>query len=71
MRPRAQASYVDDSLLDKSLVVKFIEASWNVPAMGNGATDAAAGSIGLRFDFHVHPQRPLFLSPTSGKVRRR
>jgi phospholipase C len=69
--PWARANYVDNSLLDQSSVVKFIEDNWNVPAMGNGATDTAAGSIGLMFDFHAHPQRPLFLSPANGKVRRR
>ena len=31
--------------------------------MGNGASDAAAGSINLMFNFHSNQQRPLFVSP--------
>jgi hypothetical protein len=33
--------------------------------MGNGASDAAAGSFGLMFNFNGQPQRPVFLSPKS------
>ena len=68
--PFARANYVDDSLLDQSSVVKFIEDNWNVPAPGNGATDRAAGSIGLMFDFGAQPRQPLFLSPATGAVRK-
>ena len=51
--------------------MKFIEYNWHLPAMGNGAADAAAGSINLMFDFNGDPQRPLFLSPKNGEIRRR
>ena len=52
-------------------MVKFIEDNWHVPAMGNGASDAAAGSFSLMFDFNGKPQRPVFLNPESGEIRKR
>jgi phospholipase C len=67
--PWAWANYVDSSLLDQSPVMKFIEDNWSLPAMGNGASDAAAGSINLMFNFHSDQQRPLFLSSKTGAVR--
>ena len=69
--PWARANYVSSTLLDQSSVVKFIEDNWHVPAMGNGATDVAAGSMSLLFDFNGKQQRPVFLSPKSGEVRKR
>lgn len=66
--PFAKANYVSNSLLDQSSVVKFIEFNWHLPAMGNGATDTAAGSINLMFDFdHPHGGR-LILDPASGAI---
>jgi phospholipase C len=60
-------------LLDQSSVVKFIEYNWNLPAMGNGATDVAAGSINQIFDFNQQIQQnfpnKLFLDPATGAVR--
>jgi phospholipase C len=67
--PWAKANFVSNALLDQSSVVKFIEFNWHLPAMGNGASDAAAGSINLMFDFS-HPQddSQLFLNPANGAV---
>ena len=64
--PWAKSNYVDNLLIDQSSVVKFIEYNWNVPAMGNGAADNAAGSILSMFDFHEY-NFPLFLNPTTGE----
>ena len=69
--PWARANYVSSTLLDQASVVKFIEDNWDLPAMGNGASDAAAGSINLMFNFNGDPQRPLILSPKNGEIRRR
>jgi phosphoesterase family protein len=55
--PWARANYVSSTLLDQASVVKFIEDNWHLPAMGNGASDTAAGSIGLMFNFNGDPRR--------------
>ncbi len=68
--PFAKANFVSNSLLDQSSVVKFIEYNWHLPALGDGAADTAAGSIGLMFDFH-HRNPKLFLDPATGQVARR
>ena len=69
--PWSRANYVSSTLLDQSSVVKFIEDNWHVPAMGNGTADAAAGSMSLLFDFSGKPQRPVFLNPKNGEIRKR
>jgi phospholipase C len=67
--PWARSNWVDNTLLDQSSVVKFIEYNWHLPAMGNGAADAAAGSILSMFDFSAKSgsNPPLFLSPSTGE----
>jgi len=64
--PWAKSNFVDNTLIDQSSVVKFIEYNWNLTDMGNGAADDAAGSILSMFDFH-HYNFPLFLNPTTGE----
>jgi phospholipase C len=66
--PWAKSNFVDNTLIDQSSVVKFIEYNWRLPAMGNGAVDGAAGSILSMFDFHGFRNPPLFLRPTSGRT---
>jgi phospholipase C len=51
--------------------VKFIEYNWHLPAMGNGATDAAAGSILSMFNFHGDRNGALFLNPSTGEPEHR
>jgi phospholipase C len=58
---------VSSSLVDQSSVVKFIESNWNLPAQGNGASDAAAGSLDSLFDFGGPTAPPLFLNPSTGE----
>jgi phospholipase C len=66
--PYARSNYVDSSVIDTSSVVKFIEYNWHLPALGNGAADAAAGSILPMFDFTSHGANPaLFLNPATGE----
>ncbi|MGO9293631.1 MAG: phospholipase C [Streptosporangiaceae bacterium] len=69
--PWARSNYVDSMLMDQSSVVKFIEYNWHLPGLGNGAADAAAGSILPMFDFSGRPNPPLFLSPATGEPIRR
>ena len=65
--PWAKYNYVDSTVTDQSSVVKFIEWNWDLPAMGDGAADTAAGSIGPMFDFSGGPRPPLFLKPSTGQ----
>jgi len=48
--------------------VKFIETNWNLPAMGNSASDQAAGSLSSLFDFQGDQTPRLVLDPTTGEV---
>jgi phospholipase C len=59
----SRPDFVDNSLTDQSSVVKFIEENWFLPALGNGATDASAGSLDLMFDFNGDRTDRLFLNP--------
>jgi phospholipase C len=65
--PFARSNYVDSTVSDQSSVVKFIEYNWGLPAMGNGAADANAGSLLPMFDFHAPANRRLFLDPATGE----
>jgi phospholipase C len=68
--PFARANYVDNTVIDTSSVVKFIEYNWHLPAQGNGAADTNAGSILSMFSFPASGRpgnRALFLSPATGE----
>jgi phospholipase C len=67
--PYARSNYVDSTVIDQSSIVKFIEYNWHLPAMGNGAADADAGSILPMFDFQGRfaSNQRLFLDPTTGE----
>jgi phospholipase C len=65
--PWAKRNFVDNTLIDQSSVVKFIEYNWGLPALGNGSADAAAGSILSMFDFRDSRNQALFLSPRTGR----
>ena len=67
--PWARPNWVDNTFIDQSSVVKFIEYNWKLPSLGNGAADTAAGSILSMFNFQAgHPtNRALFLNPATGE----
>jgi phospholipase C len=65
--PYTKSNYVDHTLTDQSSVVKFIEYNWGLPALGNGASDTAAGSILSMFNFSSPNFKPLFLNPITGQ----
>jgi phospholipase C len=69
--PWAKRNYVDSTFIDQSSVVRFIEDNWRLPALGNGATDTAAGSITSMFSFSRPDLRPDYLSPVTGEPVRR
>jgi phospholipase C len=65
--PYARQNYVDNTLIDQSSIVSFIEYNWGLPALGNGAADTSAGSILSMFDFGGPTAPPLFLDPSTGE----
>ena len=66
--PWAKTNFVDNTFTDQSSVVKFIEQNWHLPALGNGAADASAGSLMSMFNFsNQQGNAPLFLNPTTGE----
>jgi len=66
--PWAKPNYVDNTLLDQSSVVRFIEDNWlNGQRIGAGSFDATAGSIMSMFNFNQTPNPPLILSETTGR----
>ena len=67
--PWARSNWVDNTLIDQSSVVKFIEYNWHLPTLGNGAADGMAGSILSMFNFSGHGPRnnALFLNPATGE----
>jgi phospholipase C len=66
--PWSKSNFVSSQLIDQSSIVKFIEYNWHLQALGNGAADAAAGSIADMFNFRSGAQnRPLYLDPNTGE----
>ena len=56
-------------LLDHSSILRFIEDNWNLGRIGNGSTDAVAGSLKGMFDFDDHHDgSKLILDPNTGVV---
>ncbi len=65
--PWAKPNYIDHRVTDQSSAIRFIEDNWNLPRIGNGSADAAAGTLNGMFDFTNGPSAPrLILDPTTG-----
>lgn len=68
--PWAKPNYVDNTLIDQSSVVRFIEDNWlSGQRIGGGSFDAVAGSIMSMFNFSQTPNPTLVLSETTGTVQ--
>src|SRR5579875_63640 len=65
--PYARPNYVDNQMIDQSSIPAFIEDNWKLPRIGNGSTDAIAGSIMSMFDFSRPDMQRLFLDPVTGE----
>jgi phospholipase C len=65
--PFSKNNFVDNSLVDQSSILRFIEDNWQTGQIGDQSFDAQAGSILKMFDFHGEPNKPLFLDPDSGE----
>jgi phospholipase C len=68
--PYAKANFVDDTQINQSSVVKFIEDNWlGGQRIGQGSNDATDGSIMSMFNFSqtVTTPRTLFLDGNTGQ----
>jgi phospholipase C len=57
--PYARQGYIDNTLLDHTSTLKFIENNWDVPALAR--RDAAANDLTSAFDFTQAPRQPVFI----------
>ena len=69
--PWARSNWVDNTFIDQSSVVKFIEYNWHLSALGNGAADTAAGSILSMFNFSTPPRRPTAVPESRDRESRK
>jgi phospholipase C len=68
LSPYARENYVDHRVTDQSSILRFIEDNWHLGRIGNGSTDAVAGTLLGMFDFDQTPNSPLLLDPLTGEV---
>jgi phospholipase C len=67
--PFARRNYVDHRVTDQSSVLRFIEDNWSLGRIGNGSTDAIAGTLNGLFDFDAAASNhKLFLDPATGQI---
>jgi phospholipase C len=66
--PFAKANYIDHRVTDQSSILRFIEDNWDLGRIGNGSTDAIAGTLNGMFDFDGGPRNhQLILDPATGQ----
>ena len=67
--PWAKHNFVDHTVTDQSSVIRFVEDNWlRGQRVGEGSSDAVAGSLANMFNFAFGPSNPrLFLDPTTGE----
>ena len=65
--PFAKMNFVDHRVTDQSSIIRFIEDNWGLGRIGNGSTDAIAGTLNGMFDFDGHNHK-LLLDPVTGTV---
>lgn len=67
--PWAKPNFIDDTITDQSSILRFIEDNWDLGRIGNGSTDAIAGTLNNMFDFSDGPHaHRLILDPQTGTV---
>ncbi|NYI40895.1 phospholipase C [Demequina lutea] len=66
--PYAKTNFVDHTQTDQSSVTQFIEDNWGTGRIGDGSTDAGAGSIVNMFNFHGRTAPTVMLNPQDGTV---
>ena len=67
--PFAKKNFVDHRVTDQSSIIRFIEDNWGLGRIGNGSTDAIAGTLNGMFDFdRPGHNRKLLLDPATGQI---
>ncbi len=67
--PWAKQNFIDDTITDQSSTLRFIEDNWSLGRIGNGSTDAIAGSLNNLFNFTGGPDNHrVILDPQTGVV---
>jgi phospholipase C len=66
--PYARTNFVDHTQTDQSSVTQFIEDNWGTGRIGDGSTDAGAGTILGMFNFHGRTAPTVMLNPHDGTV---
>ncbi|HVA76707.1 MAG TPA: alkaline phosphatase family protein, partial [Candidatus Binataceae bacterium] len=69
--PYANRNFVDHTLTDQSSIIRFVEDNWSLGRIGNGSTDAIAGTLNNLFNFSAPNQGEddrLILDPATGMV---
>ena len=67
--PYAKANFVDHTVTDQSSILRFIEDNWSLGRLGNGSSDAWAGSLNNMFNFATGYSNPaVLLDPNRGQV---
>jgi phospholipase C len=64
--PYARRGFIDDTQLDYTSILKFIEQNWNLEPLAR--RDAHANSIATGFDFRQHPRAPALTASTRGNT---
>jgi phospholipase C len=65
--PFAKIGFIDNTQLDFTSMLKFIEENWQVSSLAS--RDATAHNILTAFDFTQTPRHPEFLSSTWAPVK--
>jgi phospholipase C len=65
--PYAKVNFVDHTVTDQSSILRFVEDNWNLGRIGNGSSDAYAGSLMNMFNFGG-TAAAVMLDPSTGKV---
>ena len=66
--PWTKRNFIDDTITDQSSILRFIEDNWDLGRIGNGSTDAIAGTLNNMFDFNDGPKAGrLILDPQTGQ----
>ncbi len=68
--PYAKSNYVDNTLVDQSSIVSFIQYNWHLGSLGSASFTNLAGSLLNMFDF-THPQPHegvVLMNPSTGEV---
>jgi len=66
--PWAKENFVDNTLIDQTSILRFIEDNWNLGRIGNFSFDELAAPIVQMFDFKKRKLRYLFLDPKTGRI---